>query len=269
MQVNGKVMVVTGGGDGIGREIVTLLLQKGATVAAVDVREDALEATRASVGGHAERLSTHVADITDRDRVFSLPAEVVDLHGTVDGLINNAGVIQPFVKVNELEMATIDRILSINLVGPINMTKAFLPTLLARPVAHIANVSSMGGFLPVPGQAIYGTAKAGVKLFTEALHSELAETNVGVTVIFPGGVGTKINENSGVDVPNIDPAQAEKMASRTTSPADAARMIVEGIEGAEFRVLVGSDAKMMDRLSRMNPKFATGFIAKQMKNLLG
>jgi short-subunit dehydrogenase len=270
MQVNGKVIVVTGGGDGIGRQIVTLLLQKGARVAAVDIRQDALDETRAAVGGHAERLSTHVADITDRERVFALPAEVEAAHGPVDAIVNNAGVIQPFVRVHELEMETIDRVLAVNLVGPVNVTKAFLPGLMARPEAHILNVSSMGGFLPVPGQAIYGTAKAGVKLFTEALHSELAGTNVGVTVVFPGGVGTRISENSGVEVPgNLSEAEAEKMAARATSPEEAARIIVGGIEEGAQRVLVGSDAKLMDRLSRLNPKFAAGFITKQMKDLLG
>jgi short-subunit dehydrogenase len=269
MQVNGKVIVVTGGGDGIGRQVVTLLLQKGAKVAAVDIRGDALEETKASVGGHAERLSTHVADITDRDRVFALPEEVVDVHGVVDGLVNNAGVMQSFVRIHEMDMATIDRLISINLMGPINMTKAFLPTLLSRPVAHVANVSSMGGFLPYPGQAMYGAAKAGVKLFTEALYGELVDTNVGVTIIFPGGVSSNISVNSGVEIPNMDPAEMEKRMARTTSPEEAARAIVEGIEDDEFRVLIGSDAKLMDRMSRLNPTFAVNFIAKQMKKMLG
>ncbi|HRD39265.1 MAG TPA: SDR family NAD(P)-dependent oxidoreductase, partial [Bacteroidia bacterium] len=70
--------------------------------------------------------------------------------------------------------------------------KSFLPHLLKRPEAHIVNISSMGGFLPVPGQSIYGATKAAVKLLTEGLRSELLDTNVRVTLIFPGAIGTNI-----------------------------------------------------------------------------
>ena len=92
--------------------------------------------------------------------------------GAVDGLIHCAGIIQPFVKVKDLDHAAIDRVFNINWWGTLNLNRAFLPVLLARPAGHIVNVSSMGGFLPVPGQAVYGASKAAVKLLTEALYAE-------------------------------------------------------------------------------------------------
>ncbi|MEW6504961.1 MAG: SDR family NAD(P)-dependent oxidoreductase [Chloroflexota bacterium] len=268
MQANGKVMVVTGGGNGIGRELVLLLLAKGARVAAVDINPAALEETLHLAGDRSERLSTHVADITNREMVAALPAQVMEIHGVVDGLINNAGIIQPFVRVKDLDYAAIQRVLNVNLFGTIFMTKEFLPHLLARPEAHIVNVSSMGGFLPVPGQTIYGAAKAGVKLFTEGLYSELLNTNVRVTVIFPGAIGTNIAANSGVSI--ASPAQVEEQRSRIKPlpPAEAARRIVEGMEQNRYRVLVGSDARFMDLIYRLSPQWAAKTIFKQMQNLL-
>ncbi|MEK3683510.1 SDR family NAD(P)-dependent oxidoreductase [Paenibacillus sp. FSL R10-2736] len=120
----------------------------------------------------------------------ALPEQVIDQHGKVDGIINNAGIIHPFLKVNELEYDKIKLVMDINFYGTLYMVKSFLPYLLKRPVAHIANVSSMGGFLPVPGQTIYGASKAAVKLLTEGLRAELKDTNVKVTLVFPGGVST-------------------------------------------------------------------------------
>ena len=121
-------------------------------------------------------------------------------HGQVDGLLNVAGIIQRFVKLQELEFDEIERVMNVNFWGVVNMTKAFLPELLARPTAAVLTVSSMGGFLPVPGQAAYGASKAAVKLFTEALYAETRGTNLSVTVVFPGGVGTNITANSGVEM---------------------------------------------------------------------
>jgi short-subunit dehydrogenase len=127
------------------------------------------------------------------------------------------------------------------------------------------NISSMGGFLPVPGQTVYGASKAAVKLMTEGLHSELANTGVHVTVVFPGAVATNITTNSGVAIPGMNDAAA----ARRVYPAErAARDILDGMERNSFRVLVGSDAKLLDRLYRLSPKRATAFIAAQMKDLL-
>ncbi|WP_305954202.1 SDR family oxidoreductase [Paenibacillus sp. FSL H8-0259] len=122
--------------------------------------------------------------------IGALPEQVIDQHGKVDGIINNAGIIHPFLKVNELEYDKIKLVMDINFYGTLYMVKSFLPYLLKRPVVHIANVSSMGGFLPVPGQTIYGASKAAVKLLTEGLRAELKDTNVKVTLVFPGGVST-------------------------------------------------------------------------------
>ena len=266
MDIAGKVVVVTGGGNGIGQQVVLELLRRGAKVAAVDIREESLKDT-VEIAGPGDWLATFVVDITDRTATEALPGQVIAAHGVVDGLINVAGIIQPFVKLNELDYQVIERVINVNLYGTIHMVKAFLPHLLERPVAHVANVSSMGGFLPVPGQTIYGASKAAVKLMTEGLYAELLDTNVGVSVIFPGAVATEITSNSGVEIPGIIPNE-EEIRARTTSAEDAARIILDGIEENEFQIFVGRDSRMMNLFNRVSPRRSTHLIYKQMKDLL-
>ncbi len=265
MDFKGKVVVVTGGGNGIGRQVVLELLLRGARVAAVDMREESLEET-IGLANSGDRLVTFPVDVTDRIATMALPEQVISAHGVVDALINVAGIIQPFVKLNELDYQTIERVINVNLYGTIHMVKAFLPHLLERPIAHVACVSSMGGFLPVPGQTVYGASKAAVKLMTEGLYAELLDTNVGVSVIMPGAVGTEITANSGVDIPNLDSVDQSKI--RTTSPEDAARIILDGIESDHLHIYVGRDARLMSLMTKVAPKRATHLIYRQMKDLL-
>jgi short-subunit dehydrogenase len=238
-------------------------------VAAVDIDEAGLKETVELAGDRSDNLSTHIVDITNREAVDALPKEIFAEHGAVDGLVNNAGVIQPFVKINDLDYGAIERVMNINFYGMVNMTKVFLPYLLKRPEAHIVNVSSMGGFLPVPGQGVYGASKAAVKLFTESLFAELLNTPVHVTIVFPGSIGTDIAANSGVKFDQMSAEMTQESMQKTLPPGEAAEIIVRGIRKDRFRVLVGSDAKFMDFLYRLAPRFATKYIARQMASLLG
>src|SRR4029078_678396 len=155
---------------------------------------------------------------------------------------------------------------NINFYGTLYMVKTFLPHLLTRPEAHIVNVSSMGGFLPVTGQTIYGASKAAVKLLTEGLNSELADTNVKVTVVFPGAVSTNITRNSGLNTPAR--SSAEQKPGTILSAAKAAEIIINGMENDRYRVLVGKDSVFMDMIYRFNTNRAVVFISKKIKALL-
>ncbi len=266
MNIESKVFVVTGGGSGIGRALTLSLVRKGARVAAVDINEKTLQETVELAGELKDRISIHVLNIADQTAVEALPQAVIAAHQTVDGIINNAGVIQKFVRFKDLAISEVERMININFYGTIYMTKAFLPHLLNRPEASIVNVSSMGGFLPVPGQALYGASKAAVKLFTEGLHSELSGTNVHVTIVFPGAIETNITANSGVATPSTGSGEQKRM--KTTPASVAAETIIRGIERNSYRVLVGPDAKLMDFLSRAAPRQAAKFINDQMGSLL-
>lgn len=128
MKVSGTVIVVTGAGSGMGRELA----------------ETAQLVT--ALGG---KISTHALDITDAKSVAALPTAVTAALGHADGLVNNAGIIQPFVKINDLDIADAERVMDVNFYGPLRLIKSFLPGLLTRPEAHILNVSSMGAHAPV------------------------------------------------------------------------------------------------------------------------
>lgn len=269
MNVQGKVFVVTGAGGGIGGALVSSLLARGAKVAAVDLKEEGLTALKTQLGEAAAYISTHALSISDRQAVEALPSQVIDAHGQIDGLINCAGIVQPFIRVNDLDYDAIERVMNVNFYGTLYMTKAFLPHLLGRPEAYLVNVSSMGGFLPVPGQSVYGASKAAVKLLTEGLYAELLATNVHVSIVFPGATNTNITANSGVKVPELPTENGKQKSFPMLSADKAAEIIVKGIEKNKPQIFTGKDSNMMNRLYRLNPVFATKLITKQMKSLLG
>jgi short-subunit dehydrogenase len=262
MKVNDKTWVVTGAGSGMGRQLALQLLGRGARVAAVDRDAAGLEATAAAAAA-GERPSLHVVDITDQADVEALPAAVVSAHGTVDGLVNNAGIIQAVPAGRRPGRRDKPAGLDVNLMGTLHMVRAFLPALRSRPEAHIVNVSSMGGFFPFPGQTIYGASKAAVKLLTEGLYAELLDTHVHVTVIFPGAVDTAITANSGV----AQPAGGQESGVRITSAEKAARIMIKGIED-RLHIYVGPDAKAMSVAIKLAPRTAIRFVQQQMSKRL-
>lgn len=264
MKVVKKTIVVTGAGSGMGREITLELVRRGAKVAATDLNPTTVEKTKQLAGKNVE---TFIFDVTDRETIKKLPSRVIGAFGSVDGLINNAGIIQPFVKVADMTREQVEKIMNVNFYGPLDLMQAFLPELSKRKQAHILNVSSMGAYAPVPGQSVYGASKAALKLLTEGLRSELMDTNIGVTVAFPGAVATNITTNSGVEI-SFDAGQ-QQSKFKTMPATEAAKVMVDAIENDKPRVTVGKDATFMDRYSRFSPIGAANLIYKQMKNLLG
>lgn len=262
MEIKNKVIVVTGAGSGMGRALTLQLVKMGAKVAIADINETGMAETLEIAG--KSNVSQHKIDISNRESVEAFPESVIKHHGVVDGIINNAGIIQPFTDVKDLDYKIIERIMNINFYGTLYMTKSFLPYLLNRPEAHIANVSSMGGFIPFPGQTFYGASKAAVKMFTEGLYTELKGTNVGVTIIHPGAVNTNIMANSGVKSEKEGNPKKEQ-DNNTLSAEKAAAIMIEAIEKNKFRVMLGKDARMLDILYRIYPQKAVDFITKQME----
>lgn len=267
MQIYNKVFAVTGGGNGIGREIVLNLLKLGAYVAAIDLDISGLEETKKLARIDEKKIKTYELNITNLEEVEKMPDLLINDFGRIDGLINVAGIIQPFVKINDLDYETVKRVMDVNFYGTLYMVKSFLPHLIKNEQTRIVNVSSMGGFLPVPGQGIYGASKAAVKLMTEALYAELRGTKVGVTLVFPGAIGTNITKNSNVEIKgsgnNLDSTKAKVMPA-----SKAADKIVKAMLKKKLYVYVGKDAKVMNFLYRRMPKRATNMIAKKMASLL-
>ncbi|MEN9700028.1 MAG: hypothetical protein RLZZ301_1226 [Bacteroidota bacterium] len=265
MKLASKTVIITGAGSGMGRELALQCLKKGASVLALDLHSEALAQTKELAGILSSAIHCYVLNVADRKAVEAFVQQAIEQHHAIDGVFNNAGIIQPFEKVEHLSYEAIERVMNVNFYGPLYLTKAVLPHLKSRPEAHIINTSSMGGFLPVPGQSIYGASKAAVKLFTEALYAELKNSNVKVTVVFPGAIATNITQNSGIESPSSDQAAGN---FKMLSAQEAAHQIIVAVEKDAYRVCVGQDAQFLDKLVRFAPRFATNFIAKKMASLL-
>ncbi|BBY18265.1 SDR family NAD(P)-dependent oxidoreductase [Mycolicibacterium litorale] len=263
MRIAGKVFVVTGGGNGMGRQVVLGLARRGARVAAVDLDEQGLADTQRLADGPGGTLSTHTVNVTDRTAVAVLHDQVISVHGQVDGVVNIAGIIHRFAPFTDLAGDELDRIIDVNFWGTVNMCRAFLPSLLQRPEANLTNMSSLSALIPFAGQTFYGASKGAVKQFSEGLYAELCDTNVRVVTVFPGNISTNLTGNSGVEM--LD-AGGRKV--RSTTPEVAGEKIVNGIARDSFRVVVGTDARLLDTLTRFSAKRTTRLVAKQMKSVL-
>src|SRR5262249_3300471 len=182
-------------------------------------------------------------------------------HGAVHLVVNNAGVALS-ATVEEMTYDDLAWLLGINFWGVVHGTKAFLPHLLRADEGHVVNISSVFGLIGVPSQSAYNASKFAVRGYTEALRQELEGTNVRVTCVHPGGVKTNIVRN-GRTVRNtngemIDPETMARGfdAMARTSPEKAANIIWSGVLANDPRVLVGTDAHIIDFVQRL---FPTGY----------
>ncbi len=250
----GRCVVITGAGSGIGRQLAYALALRGARLALVDQDQAGLVDTVAGCVPFGVRARAKRLDVSDRDAVLAYADEVARAFGTIDVVINNAGIAYTG-DVDETGFAELERVLDVDFWGVVNGTKAFLPHLVASGDGRLVNVSSAFGLIAVPSQAAYNAAKFAVRGFTEALQQELALTGqpVRVTCVLPGGVRTAIVRNSGV-APGRDRAAIatlfERRMARTT-PERAAAVILRGVAAGRPRVLVGADARAIDLLARI------------------
>ena len=261
--VSGKVAAVTGAGSGIGRALVVELARRGARVAPSDVDAVGLAETVRLVEQVGGQASSTVLDVTDRDAVTAWATATVEHFGAVHQIYNNAGIA--FSRsVLDSDWADYERVLGVNLWGVIHGTKAFLPHLLASGDGHVVNISSLNGYLAQDGMSHYCTSKFAVRGFTESLRLELTKAGspVQATVVHPGGVKTRIADNALTAAQRIGlPVTDEDRRRRDTyndtllrmEPAQAARIILDGVEARRPRVLVGNDAKVVDLLVRALP----------------
>ena len=263
MRIADRVFVVTGGGNGMGRQVVLGLARRGARVAAVDLDAAGLTETAELARAAHATISTHIVNVADRDAVAALPDQVTSVHGQIDGLVNIAGVIHRFAPFTDLSADELARIMEVNFWGTVNTCRVFLPILLQRPEANLTNMSSLAALVPFASQTFYGASKGAVKQFSEGLYAELSDTNIHVVTLFPGNVSTNLTGNSGVEMLDSGGRRAP-----TKTPEEAGEKIVEGIAKDSFRVLVGTDARLLDLFARVSAKRTTRFIAKQIKSVL-
>ncbi|HDR9083436.1 TPA: SDR family NAD(P)-dependent oxidoreductase [Burkholderia vietnamiensis] len=255
-----KVAAITGAGSGMGRSLALELARRGCAVALADVNDVGLAATAAACAQYGVRTSTRRLDVADRDAVFAWAAFVRAEHGKVNLIFNNAGVSlaasAETARIDDLEW-----IVGVNFWGVVHGTQAFLPHLRASGDGHVVNTSSLFGLVAMPTQSAYNATKFAVRGFTEALRMELELDGapVSATCVHPGGVATGIVDASRVDtsihaLTEQDEATHRRQANRlidATTADDAARQILAGVERNARRVLVGADARRLDKIARL------------------
>jgi len=256
LPLRGATVVITGAASGIGAALALCLGRRGAHLALADRNEAGLATVAAQARSLGVRVSTHVLDVSDTAALNALPAAILTEHGQVSVLVNNAGVALAG-RFADLAIEDIEWLFGINFWAPVRLTRAFMPSLLAAPAAHIVNMSSLFGLIAPPGQTAYCAAKFALRGFSESLRHELAGSSITLTVVHPGGVRTEI-ANSARIPRTIDPALARAQLKQfnaflRTPPEEAAEQIARAIEQRTPRLLIGRDARMADRLQRFFP----------------
>jgi short-subunit dehydrogenase len=253
----GRTAVITGAASGIGAAIAADLSKRGCHLALADIDTDGLAAIASAVAREGLRVSTTRLDVADQSEVEAFAAQVEVEHGEAHVLFNNAGVaVGGFFE--DISADDFEWLFQINFWGVVRMTRAFLPMLRRAEAAHITNVSSVFGLVAPAGQSAYSASKFAVRGFSDALRHELAGSSIGVTTVHPGGVNTMIAEAARMPARTTleQRATGMKQAARflVMPPADAARIILRGVERRKRRVLVGRDAHFMALLERCFPE---------------
>jgi short-subunit dehydrogenase len=268
-EFNGRVAAITGAGSGIGRALANNLARQGALLALSDIDEVGLAETVTQCEGRGVKVTSQRLDVADRAAVYAWADAVVEDHGQVNLIINNAGVALG-ATIDAMSYEDFEWLMNINFWGVVYGTKAFLPHLKAAGEGHIVNLSSVFGLISVPSQSAYNAAKFAVRGFTDALRMELdiEGANVSCTTIHPGGIKTNIAKNARMDPSLVevagDPEKARKDFERMflTSPEKAARQILTAVQRNHRRALIGPDAKVIDLISRMPGTIYQNVMAK-------
>jgi short-subunit dehydrogenase len=264
----GGTAVVTGAASGIGEALAAQLADRGSHLVLVDRDEERLTlvAERLRAAHRALRVATHVADLSDDAQTAELAATLAAEHPETTLLVNNAGVALGG-RFDQVTLDEFDWVMAVNFRAVVRLTHALLPALKAHPGAHLVTVSSVFGIFAPAGQAAYAASKFAVRGFSEALRHELAENGVGVTVVHPGGIKTRIAESartgSGVSVEEYERGRKQFATLLTMPPETAAAQIVAAIEKRRPRLLIGWSAKVPDVLVRLLPGSYWKLIARR------
>ena len=269
-----KTAVITGAGSGMGRYLAILLAKDGADVVVCDVNEDTLNKTLEMLKQYNVSVSSHVLDVAIKEDIEALPGKVIEQHGKVDLVFNNAGVATGG-HFQDMDEKYWDWVMGVNFHGVVNSTRAFIPHMIDRPEAAIVNTSSIFGMVAVPGQSAYHATKFAVRGFTESLALEMADTNPNLQIhcVHPGHIGTNIAGTARMDDRVAKkviedgkksiftwkpPTSLEEMGHEFKQggmhPSKAAKINLSGVKKNKRRIFIGLDARLLDLSQRLFPK---------------
>ncbi|HHG85610.1 MAG TPA: SDR family NAD(P)-dependent oxidoreductase [Bacteroidetes bacterium] len=266
MKIENTFSVITGAGSGIGRALAVALAGPCQGVAICDIDAEKMRETARLVEAKGCQVFTQVVNVADREAVEAFAIAVMAAFGQVDIVINNAGVAIGRASVAETPYADFEWIVGINMWGMIYGTKAFLPHLQQRPAATVVNISSLFGIIGIADQAAYCTTKFAIRGFNESMRMEARDHYPGLQVIsvHPGGIATNIAQaarkvtDAEQELYDLEIKDFEKILRMP--PEKAAAKIIRGIRKNRGRVLIGYDAKLLDLLARLFPRWYVGIL---------
>lgn len=271
-----KVAAITGAGSGIGQQLAILLAKQGCHLSLSDINEKGLQQTVELLKPYSTiTVTTKKLDVSDREAVKQWAQETVQDHGSVNLIFNNAGVALG----STVEGATyedLEWIVGINFWGVVYGTKEFLPFIKQTQDGHIINISSLFGLTAQPTQSAYNATKFAVRGFTESLRQELDIEKSGVSslCVHPGGIRTNIAKSAkmsdSLNSLGMDPTKSIQNFDKLlrTPPEEAASQILQAVLKNKRRLLIGSDAKILDVFQRVFPtgyQRASTIVTKLMK----
>ena len=253
--LSGRVAAVTGAASGIGRSLAIQLAAEGCHVAMADVDSVGLAETVRMLEGTSVKATTHLVDVSKQDQVNGFAKEVVEHHGKVNIIINNAGVALSDT-ISEGTLDDFEWLVGINFWGAVYGTKTFLPYLFDSREGHVVNISSLGGFHTTPFLGAYCTSKFAVRGFTETLYQEMKGTCVGVTCVHPGEINPRLARNCRYG--KTTESERDMMIRETeklfiTTSDQAAKKVIRAIKKEKPRLIVGRDAHLLYTLGRLFP----------------
>jgi len=269
-----KVAAITGAGSGIGRALALNLARQGCHLALSDVNGEGLAQTAAQALQLGVKVTQSQVNVAERDAVHAWAEQVVQEHGRVNLIFNNAGVAQGGT-VEGNAYADYEWIMAINFWGVVHGSKAFLPHLKAAGEGHLVNTSSVFGLFAQPGMSAYNASKFAVRGFTESLRQELdlAACGVSASCVHPGGIKTNIAKTARMNdslsqVTGQDANQARQQFNDQllrTSAEQAARVILRGVLADKRRILIGADAHALDAMQRLLPALYQRLVTAAMR----
>jgi len=248
-------VLVTGAGSGIGRACARAAARAGASLVLTDIDEPALDAVADAIAADGGAVAhTAALDITDYAAVRAMAADVHDRHGSVDVVMNIAGVAI-WGSVERLTHDDWRRTIEVNLMGPIHVIECFVPAMIgARRGGHIVNISSAAGLFGLPWHAPYSATKFGVRGISEVMRFDLRRHGIGVSVVFPGAVNTALVENVHVAGMDRDDPRVQRLIARfrghAITPEHAAATILDGVERGRYLIFTSRDIQVTHWLQR-------------------
>jgi butyryl-CoA dehydrogenase len=267
-----QVVIVTGAASGIGQQVAVQAAARGGYVVATDINAAGLAKTQQMIADANGYSEIHILDVSKANDIIVFAEKItLTLNNRPLVLVNNAGVALDCGPFADTTLDNFEWLLDINLWGVVRMTKAFLPYLMAQNNGHIVNISSVFGLAGFANQSAYCTAKFGVRGFTECLRMELYDTNIKTTVVHPGGINTNIAKTARVGGEITE--ELHKRNTRIfnekltpTSATEAARQILEAVRTKKQKLVIGTDGKLINLITRLLPVGYTKIFKKQLEN---